>query len=310
MTRKAQTIRGRLRALSSRLTPRAIGGAAVVSLAVWTGVHTAAPGGWLDGVNIAEAAVKVVSTLAAFLVALLLCLEIAGEYRRNGWLRAAWMCLAICSAVSLVRNCFDTPLVDLVHPGYWTSQWSSVMREVPAAIALMFLAAGILTMAVAFWRLGLGFALRWYDAAAMGGVFVVLALILVFRNDLSAAHLRDSVPRQAQLFSQVMFAVAAAGSIVLFRIGKQMGGGHLARAMGWIIAHILLRAILVLATAVEAHLHLKSVHIDFVHTFLGIAASWMFALAASSRGQVTHTAVEQAAKWGVTAGSPPVDAIA
>ena len=172
MTTKAQTIRGRLRALSSCLTPRAIGGAAVVSLTVWTGA-------WLDGVNIAEAAVKMVSTLAAFLVALLLCLEIAGEYRRNGWLRAAWMCLAICSAVSLVRYCCDTPLVDLVHPGYWTSRWPSILREVPAAIALMFLAAGILTMAAAFWRLGLGFALRWYDAAAMGGVFVVLALILV-----------------------------------------------------------------------------------------------------------------------------------
>jgi hypothetical protein len=184
------------------------------------------------------------------------------------------------------------------------------MREIPVAIALMFLAAGILTMADAFYRLGLGFKLRWYDVAAITGVFALLALIVIFRNDLSAAHLRDSPARQAQLFSQVMFAIAAAGSIVLFRIGRQMGGGHLAVAMAWIIAHIVVRAALVLASAIEAHFQWGSPAITFFHTFLSLGASWMFAFAAASRYQLTRTASEQAAQWGVIAGRDQVDAIA
>lgn len=173
------------------------------------------------------------------------------------------------------------------------------MREVPAAIALMFLAGGILAMGAAFYRLRLGFQLRWYDLAAIAGVFVLLGFIIVFRNDLSAAHLRDSPARPAQLFSQVMFAIAAAGSIVLFRIGKEMGGGHLAVAMAWIIAHIVVRAALVLASAIEVHQHWESAGITFFHTLLSLAASWMFAFAAASRRQLKHTAAEQAAQWGV-----------
>ncbi|MGH9665304.1 MAG: hypothetical protein ACRD9L_12855 [Bryobacteraceae bacterium] len=296
--------------LSSLLTPRSLWIAALSSLALWSALTLGAPGRSIYGVNLAAAAVRDISTLLAFAIALLLCLKISGEHHRNRWLRAAWLCLAVCSAVSLVRYFFDTRLVDLAYPGYWSSPWSSILREIPAAVALTFLAAGILTMAAAFYRLGLGFRLRWYDAAAIAGVFVLLALIVVFRNDLSAAHLQNSAVRHAQLFSQVMFSVAAAGSIVLFRIGKQMGGGHLALAMAWIIAHVVVRAGLVLASAIEVHLHLGSPAIGVLHTFLGLGASWMFAFAAASRYQLTRTASEQAAQWGIKASRDPMDAVA
>lgn len=295
--------------LSTLLTPRSLGIVAGSFLLLWSALTLAAPGRSIHGVNMAAAAVRDVSTLLAFTIALVLCAEIAGEYRRNRWLRAAWMCLAICSAVSLVRYFFDTRLFDLILPGYWLSAWSSIMREIPAAIALMFLAAGILTMGAAFYRLGLGFRLRWYDAAAIAGVFVLLALIVVFRNDLSAAHVANLPARRAQLFSQVMFSIAAAGSIVLFRIGKQMGGGHLAVAMAWIIAHIVVRAALVLASAIEVHQRWGSPAITFFHTFLSLGASWMFAFAAANRRQLTRTASAQAAQWGVTTSVTQMDAM-
>ena len=133
----------------------------------------------------------------------------------------------------------------------------------------------------------------------MAGVLSLLGLVLYFRNDLSAARVSVTVARRAQLFSQVMFAVAAAGCVLLMRISKQMGGGKLAIAMGWIIAHIVLRAILVLATALQAHLNKSLPFNDFPFPILSTVAIWMFAMAAASRYQVSLTAAQHAAKWGV-----------
>jgi magnesium-transporting ATPase (P-type) len=130
---------------------------------------------------------------------------------------------------------------------------------------------------------------------------------LYFRNDLSAARVSTPLARRAQLFSQVMFAVAAAGCVLLMRISKQMGGGKLAIAMGWIIAHIVLRAVLVLSSALQAHLHKSLPFSDLLTTLVSTAAIWMFAMAAASRYQVSLTAAQQAARWGVAANGRLVD---
>ena len=97
----------------------------------------------------------------------------------------------------------------------------------------------------------------------------------------------------------VTFAVAAAGSVLLLRISKQMGGGKLAVAMGWIIAHIVLRAALVLSTTLQAHLNKSLPFSDFMFFVISTWAIWMFAMAAASRYQVSLTAAQQAARWGV-----------
>jgi|HubBroStandDraft_4_1064222.scaffolds.fasta_scaffold133512_2 hypothetical protein len=243
--------------------------------------------------------IRLISPLIAYGIAMWLCGEIAREYRSSKDLRRAWVVLGVCAGVSMLRHLFDTPLVDLVWPGYWAGPWSQLMRELLAAAALTLLAAGILTMAEAFRRMRLGFSLHWPDLAAMAGVLLLLALVLYFRNDLSAARVSVSLAKRAQLFSQVMFAIAAAGCVLLMRISKQMGGGKLAIAMGWIIAHIVLRAALVLATAWQAHLNKSLPSVNLTFLLLSNAAIWMFAMAAASRYQVSVTAAQQAAKWGV-----------
>jgi hypothetical protein len=77
--------------------------------------------------------------------------------------------------------------------------------------------------------------------------------------------------------------------------------------MGWIIAHIMLRAVLVLATALQAHLHKSLPFSDFLFSVVSTAAIWMFAMAAASRHQVSLTAAQQAAKWGVVSDGRLVD---
>jgi hypothetical protein len=243
--------------------------------------------------------VRLISPLMAYGIAMWLCVEIAAEYRSSRDLRQAWVVLGVCAGVSMLRHLFDTPLVELVWPGYWSGPWSSLMRELLAAAALTLLAAGILIMAEAFRRMRLGFSLHGTDLCAMAGVLLLLGLVLYLHDDLSAARVSVSVAKRAQLFSQVMFAVAAAGCVLLMRISQQMGGGKLAIAMGWIIAHIVLRAALVLASAWQVHLNKSLPAINLTFQLLSNAAIWMFAMAAASRYQVSLTAAQQAAKWGV-----------
>lgn len=275
-----------------RLTPRALGSMCASLVFLLALFNLAAD-------PLAIRLIRVISPLMAYGIAMWLCGKIAAEYRSTSDLRRAWIVLGVCAGVSMLRHLFDTPLVDLVWPGYWSGPWSQLMRELLAAAALTFLAAGILMMAEAFRRMRLGFSLHWPDLAAMAGVIALLGLVLYFRNDLSAARVSVTVAKRAQLFSQVMFAVAAAGCVLLRRISKQMGGGKLATAMGWIIAHIVLRAVMVLATALQVHLNKSLPFNEFLFPVFSSVAIWMFAMAAASRYQVSMTAARQAAKWGV-----------
>ena len=88
-----------------------------------------------------------------------------------------------------------------------------------------------------------------------------------------------------------------------------MGGGKLAIAMGWIIGHIVLRAVLVLSTALQVHLGKSLPFSEFLFPLASNAAIWMFALAAASRYQVSLTAARHAARWGISTSSPFVGAI-
>ena len=155
---------------------------------------------------------SVLSRLLAYGIAMWLCVEIAAEYRSSRDLRIAWIFLGLCAGISMVRHLFDTPLVDLLWPGYWAGHWSPLLRELFAAAALSLLAAGILTMGEAFRRMRLGFSWNALDLIAMVGVLLLLALILYLRNDLSAARFPDAIAKRAQLFSQIIFVARRRGA--------------------------------------------------------------------------------------------------
>ena len=245
------------------------------------------------------AIIRLVGKVLAYSLALTLCIGIVGEYRQKVWLRFAWICLAIFSGVSVIRYLFDTQVIEAFYPGYWHGQWITVLREVPAAISLMFLAGGVILMAVALLRTGLGFSLRKVDIGAMTVVFVFLLLVLYLRNDMSAvSRLQHWLPRDAQLASNIFFCVTAAGAIVLLRLSNQMGGGQLAAAMVWIIVHIGTRAALVLVGPFEGHLAFVP-HLKFIESVIYDCTPWMFAMAAACRYQLTANATDQVAEWGV-----------
>jgi hypothetical protein len=246
-----------------------------------------------------SAIVRLVSKLSAYTVALVLCIRIVAEYQQKVRLRFAWISMAAFSAVSVIRYLFDTQLIEAFCPGYWHGQLITVLREVPSAISLLFLAAGVIVMAIAFLRTGLGFSLRGIDVFAMACVFTFLLLALYLHNDMSnASRLQHWLPRAAQLASNIFFCISAAGAIVLLRVSKQMGGGQLAAAMICLILHIGLRAALVLLGPFESQLAFIP-HIKFIESMLYDCAPWIFAMAAACRYQLAADATEQLAGWGL-----------
>lgn len=213
-------------------------------------------------------------------------------------MRFAWIAMAMNAGVSAIRHFCDNSVWETLFPGYTAGWVQPVLREVLAAMALLFLAAGIWTMAVGLLRMRLGFSLKRKDLAAIAGVFAILLLVLYFRNDLSEARPIHPIASRLQLFSQMLFTIVGAGAIVLFRLGKQMGGGRLAEAMGWLIAHIVVRALLVLLGAIQAHLAVPS-FIGSVELLAFQSTPWMFAIAAACRYQLKFDASREAARWGV-----------
>ncbi len=249
----------------------------------------------------ASAAVAMCGKVLAYSLAFGYCRAIATEYRPETWLRRAWNCMSLFAGVSVIRYLFDTQLIEAFWPGYWHGQVVTVLREVPGAVSLFFLACGVTSMAVAFLKTRLGFSLRGIDYVSMTCIFGFLLMVLYLRDDMSAAsRLRHWVPRNAQLASHMFFCVTAAGAIVLLRLSRQMQGGQLALSMAWIIVHIGTRALLVAVVPFEGNLTAVP-HLKFLESLVYESTPWMFTVAAACRYHLTAGATDWSLNASTTA---------
>src|SRR5579859_5439466 len=282
----------------TRIEPRVIAGAAAGFAVCWVGLRLVGDFAWRPGWGPPEAAIFVIEGVIAYGIAMVLCFQIAAEYRHSFWLRTAWICLAVKSAVAVVRYILDDPMINLIRPGYYESPWSGLARELPMAVALSFLVTGMLAMAWGFLQTGLGFKLERRDWAAIAGVIAVLIAVIYFRHDLSAARWKSMpLALQAQVANQILLALAAAISILLYRLSLQMGGGQLAAAMRCLIAYIVLRALLVFVSMILLPGLFGIDRENFVTMFVYQGSPWLFALAAVYRYQLASNATRQAAVW-------------
>jgi len=284
----------------TRLTPRVIAYVTIGFAACWVICRLISDFVWHPNWGPLEVAIFVIEGVIAYGIAMVLCFQIAAEYRHSYWLRVAWLCLAVKSGVAVVRYALDDPMINLIRPGYYESPWSGLARELPMAVALSFLVAGMLAMAYGFLQMGLGFKLERRDWAAIAGVIAVLIAVIYFRQDLSAARWK-SMPLvlQAQIAIQILFAVAAAISIILYRLSLQMGGGQLALAMRSLIVYIVLRSMLVFVSMILLPSLFRVDRENFVTMFVYQATPWLFTLAAVYRFQLASNATRHVAAWRV-----------
>jgi hypothetical protein len=283
---------------TARITPRVTVYTAAAFSVCWALLRFIGHSVWRPGWGPPEAAVFVIEGMIAYGVAMVLCFQIAAEYRHSRWLRIAWLCLAVKSGIAVVRYALDDPMLNLIRPGYYESAWSGLARELPMMVAILFLVAGMLAMAYGFLQMGLGFRLERRDWVAIVALFAVIVAVMYFRQDLSAARWKTMpLVLQAQVATQILLAVAAALSILLYRLSLQMGGGQLAIAMRCLIAHIIVRALLVFVSMILLPGLFRIDRENVVTMFLYQGTPWLFTLAAVYRYQLAPNATRHVAAW-------------
>jgi len=285
-----------MKTVLDRITPRIIGYIAFLTSVLWIVLRLIGDFVWRPAWGRPDAAILVLEGVAAYGIAMVLSFHIAAEYRRGYWLRIAWICFAIKSGIAVFRYAVDDPMLNLIRAGYYESPLSGLARELPMAIALVFLVLGMLAMTRGFLQMGLGFKLLRRDWAAIVGVVAVLAALVYFRQDLSAARWKSlPLALQAQIAVQFLFNAAAGLSIALNRFSMQMGGGDMATAMRCLIIYIVMRVLLVFVSMVLLPAFFGIERENFVTMFLYQASPWLFALAVVYRYQMNLNAAQQAA---------------
>ena len=284
--------------LAARLTPKIMIWAMAIHLGLWLGFNLPAKLGWTENPWIALGIIKTVGLSLAYLCAVALNLEIAGEYRKTPWLRVAWIALAVNAGISILRMLIESPLINLFIDNYLGSPFYGLLQHLAIIPANAFLLVGLAAMWWAYHHVGLGFKIGVRDWAAIIGILILICAIFWFREGLTEANSHYLVARYLQLAGLCLLLFSAAASLVLHRMAIQMGGGKLAIALNFLTLYTLLRGVLVLAgawnkiSAPEWQL-LHPSHLQFIIQIGWQTVPWIALLAAAYRAELTvHAAKE------------------
>ncbi len=255
---------------------------------------------WAPQFPLTEGAIKAAASILAYALALALNLEIAAEYRHTAWLRAAWLALAANAGLSIARTIVESALLNSVWSQYTSSHLRGLLQHLVIIPANGFLLLGVLAMWWAYHRVGLGFAIKRRDWAAMAGILALILALLAFRENLSEAQSPYLLGRYLQPAGLVLLSIISAVSLALHRLAMQMGGGKLAVTLRWLMVYVLLRSALVLEGALrQEFLPELSQSYGPGHYFRNIcwqAVPWVAALAAAYRTQLTVRAAKALAQ--------------
>jgi len=282
---------------SSRITPKIILYGLALNFSFWLLVHLPFILGLTPRLLIIESSIATFFLFWAFLFAMVLNLEIAGEYRDTRLLRIAWLALAANAGISGIRIIIESQVFDLIWEGYRNGYVFGVLQHLAIVPANVCLLIGLLTMGWSYHRVGLGFKIEKRDYASMIGLFLLIILIFVFREGLTQAQSPYSLGRNLQLIGLFLLALCAAASVVLHRMAVQMDGGKLAMALRVLAFYTFLRGVLVLAEALR-ELDLQEFSgfdriPEFVFRLGWQAVPWLAALAAAYRAEMTVHAAEE-----------------
>ena len=266
----------------SRITPRA-GWRAIGIIFSAALIHRAGVvvGYWHQQYN--PSAPFALSIVLAYALALALCLKIAGDHKGSPAMQLAWLLFAGSAAMSIVRHLFQAALASLWFPGF-DRQASYIPIQLPMAIALVLLFAGLLSMWTAFSSLRLGFHARRSDLVLVTVMLLMLPPILMGNTERTPAFVTGWVTILP--FAGAILLPACGGMAVLIRrIQLQMGGGDMARVLQFLIWYPGLRLIAMLAS-VNPHLR-EIAPLSVIVYALYQTAPFLFTLALVYRWQIT-----------------------
>jgi hypothetical protein len=278
--------------IAEKITPKLILIAITLQAGVWLGWHlpvllSGDSHRQQDSESYVFGAISIVGYILAFIVNL----QIAEEYKDNALMRSSWMLLAANALISVGREFITLPVLNLIWTGYVDSAAWGLHHQLFILTANTTLLLGLVGMWWSYRKTGLGFVVGKRDYAE---ILVILALtfgLLVFSEGMTEGASPYLVSRILQPLGLVILGSATVASIVLYRMAIQMGGGKLALAIRFLTLYTLLRATLVL---LEAMLGLttpvrRAEHdiLMFIDLLCWRAVPWIAVLAAVYRAELT-----------------------
>lgn len=283
--------------ISARFTPKIILLCLTLQSALWIGADTLDVFGLTSFRFSAASFVRWSGGILAYLIALVLNLEVATEHRNTRWLRIAWLALAGNAAVSVGRMIVESRTLMHVWPGSVEQGMQGLLQHFAIVPANVFLLIGVIAMCRAYHQVGLGFTIKRQDWIAVLGIALLLAGIFIFREGLTEARSPFATGRVLQQVGLVLLAFVAALSVVLHRQATEMGGGKLALALRLLTLYAILRAGLVLGQIFLRLFFAEWANASRIDNYVFILAwqlvPWIAALAAAHRAELTIDAAEK-----------------
>ena len=283
--------------ISARITPKVIMLGLALQAALWLGADTLDVLGLTPFGLHAAPIVRWSGGILAYLLAFILNLEVASEYRNARWLRLAWLALAGNAAVSIGRLIVESRTLMHIWPGAVEQGMPGLLQHIAIVPANIFLLVGVLAMCWAYHQVGLGFTIKRQDWLEVLGIAVLLAVIFIFREGLTEARSPFVTGRVLQQIGLVLLACVAAISVILHRQAMEMGGGKLALALRLLTLYALLRGGLVLGQIILRTFFADWAQVSRIDHYVFLLAwqlvPWIAALAAAHRAELTVNAAEK-----------------
>lgn len=173
------------------------------------------------------------------------CVKIANDYRDRSTMRLAWRLIAASAGFAVVRHSFE----GLVLATGWVDTMLTTLvslRQLPIAVSLILLTAGLVAVWSSFTSIGMGLRFRAADVLVLAVILAFVPSILSLREEMSDAQSVYPIIRHLQSASPLLLAIPALVSLVLHRISQEMGGGQLALSLRCMVAFLLMRMLALL----------------------------------------------------------------
>jgi hypothetical protein len=283
--------------VAPHITPKVVLYGLALNFSLWLIAHLPFSLGWTPRLLFFEGTITTFSLFWAYLFAMVLNLEIAGEYNDARWLRISWLALAANAGISIVRIIIESRLFDLIWEGYKNGYIFGLLQHIAIVPANACLLLGLMAMGWSYHRVGLGFRIEKRDYAVILALFALIILLFYFREGLTQAQSPYFISRYLQLIGLVLLTLSAAASLVLHRMAMQMDGGKLALVLRFLALYTLLRGVLVLFQALRRLDIPELSGVESIPTLffdLGWqAVPWIAALAAAYRAELTVNAAKE-----------------
>ena len=227
---------------------------------------------------------------AAYAFALLLCIRIQADYPGRSRMQLAWLLIAASCALAVVRYVIDWTVA--VWRGTLDADLVS-LRQIPIAITLILLTAGLVSMWTSFAAIGLGNRFRKMDLLGFAATAVCVPFVFSLREGMADAHSSYALIRHIQSASPILLAAPALVALALHRISHEMGQGTLALSLRLFAISLVLRLVSLWISSAMGREPL----------FLGLAfathaaASWIFVQAVFKRWSLTVQAESLAERY-------------